>query len=368
MIKKHRHLYLLISLCLLFLLLLPACGNEARDRSDEASAPSGETASETEATTAETTETETTPADVTTEEPTTTTEEPTEPPDPRLDVLTHYSEVFVVTGVNTFLNVRNEPSQNGLIIGKLVKDAGGSVLENLGNGWYKIASGGLEGYIAGEYVTTGPEAESLAVELAQEMIQVTADRLNVRSEPSLESEVWTQLTGNTVIPIEEELEDWYKISFNSSYGYVSKEFTEKAYYLQEAVNWSSIANYSPARQQLFAYAQQFIGIPYAWGGTSLSGGGIDCSSYVQQCFRNALGIGLPRTSYQQVNRGTPVSLNDAKAGDLMFYTNSKGTVDHVAIYMGDGKILHAALSFGQVTVSAYNYAGEPAAIRNVIGE
>lgn len=337
---------------------LPSSGEEASTESTDA----GETEKPSETTLPETTES----AEETTE---TTTEEPTtEPPDPRLDVLTHYSEIFVVTGVRNYLNIRNQPSQGGLIIGKLVQNAGGSVLENLGDGWYHIASGGIDGYIAGEYVTTGPEAEALAVELAEEMISVTAERLNVRSEPNTDSAVWTQLQVGTVLPVEEDLGDWYKISFNSSYGYISKEFTEKAYYLQEAISWSSIQNYSPARQQLFHYAEQFIGLPYAFGGTSLTGGGIDCSSYVQQCFRNALGISLPRTSYQQVNRGTPVSYADAKAGDLMFYTDKNGTVDHVAIYMGDGKILHAALSFGQITVSSYNYAGEPVAIRNVIGE
>lgn len=302
----------------------------------------------------------------TTEEP--TTEEPTtEAPDPREDVWEHYSNLFIVAGINNYLNVRDQPTADGSIIGKLVKYAGGELLEDMGNGWYHILSGGIEGYASSEYCKTGEEARQLALEHCFEMVEVTAERLNVRSGPGEEYEVWTQLSATEKQVVEAEENGWLKIAINSTCGYISKEYTRKGYYLVEAMPWSSISNYSATRQALFAYAEQFLGTPYVYGGTDLTGG-IDCSSYVQQCFKNAIGISLPRTSREQVNCGTPVTLADAKPGDLLFYADAGGTIDHVAIYMGDGKILHAAQSLGQVIVSKYNYSTEPVAVRNIIGD
>ena len=284
---------------------------------------------------------------------------------PEYDVLNHYSNLFIVTNVNNYLNLRNAPSTDGAIIGKITKNAGGEILEDLG-AWYHILSGGIEGYIAAEFCVTGEEAAALAPSVASPMVRVTAERLNVRTGPGLEYEVWTQLGTADRLAVDEDLGDWYKVSINSTEGYISKEFAEPGWYLTEAMPWTSLSGTTEKRKQLFNYAEQFIGIPYQMGGTSLQGGGIDCSSYVQQCLKNALGIGLDRTSRQLATRGVEVSLVDARPGDLMFYTDQYGTIDHVAFYMGDGKILHASRSFGQVAVSTYNYASEPVLIKDVI--
>ena len=82
------------------------------------------------------------------------------------------------------------------------------------------------------------------------------------------------------------------------------------------------------------FATQFVGNPYVWGGTSLTDGA-DCSGFVQSVYAN-FGVSLPRTSYEQQNAGTEVSYADAQPGDLICYGG------HVAIYMGDGKIVHAS--------------------------
>ena len=307
-----------------------------------------------------------------TEEPTTeaipeTTEAPTAAPDPREDVWTHYANLFMVNGTDTYLNVRDQPGQSGNIIGKLVKYAGGELLEDLGNGWFHIRSGGIEGYCAAEFCCTGEAAKELALWHCFDMVEITAERLNVRSGPGVEYEVWTQLSSQERQVVEEEIGDWYKISFNSTYGYINKEFTKKSFFVMEAMPWSSISKYSEARQRLFAYAEQFIGTPYVYGGTSLTSG-IDCSSYVQQCFMNVFGMNLNRTTREQIHHGAAITMNEAKAGDLLFYRDANGVVNHVAIYMGDGKILHAAQSFGRIVVSSYNYATNPTDVRNVIGD
>lgn len=107
---------------------------------------------------------------------------------------------------------------------------------------------------------------------------------------------------------------------------------------------------------IIAYGRQFLGTPYVYGGNSLRGG-IDCSGFTQQCFASR-GIGLARTSYTQVNQGTPVSLDPSawRKGDLIFYSRN-GRVFHVGIYIGGGQILQSAESQGGVCITSYNYNG-----------
>lgn len=89
-----------------------------------------------------------------------------------------------------------------------------------------------------------------------------------------------------------------------------------------------------------AYAQQYVGTPYVWGGNSLTNG-VDCSGLVQQVFKK-FGVNLPRTTYDQVNAGSPVGIKGLRAGDLVFFdTNGKGDPSHVGIYIGGGKMIHA---------------------------
>lgn len=93
---------------------------------------------------------------------------------------------------------------------------------------------------------------------------------------------------------------------------------------------------------------------YVWGGNSLSGG-VDCSGLVQQAYRQ-LGISIPRTTYQQAKFGKQVSVKDIRPGDLVFYNN----YGHVGIYVGNGKIAHAANSkLGVITSNLTNSNGSP---------
>ena len=91
------------------------------------------------------------------------------------------------------------------------------------------------------------------------------------------------------------------------------------------------------------YAKQFVGNPYVWGGTSLTGGA-DCSGFTQSVYAQ-FGYSLPRTSYEQQNWGTEVSYADAQPGDLICYGG------HVAIYMGNGQIVHASNSRDGIKIS-----------------
>lgn len=113
---------------------------------------------------------------------------------------------------------------------------------------------------------------------------------------------------------------------------------------QEESSSSSGSSYSGGSgSSVVDYATQFVGNPYVWGGTSLTNGA-DCSGFVQSVYNN-FGVSLPRTSYEQQNAGREVSYSEAQPGDLICYGG------HVAIYMGNGKIVHASNSRDGIKIS-----------------
>ncbi|MCC8101726.1 MAG: NlpC/P60 family protein [Clostridiales bacterium] len=125
---------------------------------------------------------------------------------------------------------------------------------------------------------------------------------------------------------------------------------------------SSSSSSASTGESIAAYALQFVGYPYVYGGTSLTEGA-DCSGFVQSVF-SYFGIYLSRTAAAQATNGTTVSLSELQAGDLLFYSSTgDGSIDHVAIYIGSGCIVHAANSTrGICTDSAY-YATPVCAVR-----
>ncbi|PNS09656.1 C40 family peptidase [Solilutibacter silvestris] len=103
-------------------------------------------------------------------------------------------------------------------------------------------------------------------------------------------------------------------------------------------------------QKVLSRAMTLLGIPYRWGGTSTNG--FDCSGLVGYVFRTALGINLPRVSREIAHQGTKVQAVDLAEGDLVFFRRGgRGGIDHVGIYLGDGKFLHAPRTGRDVTVS-----------------
>ncbi len=105
-------------------------------------------------------------------------------------------------------------------------------------------------------------------------------------------------------------------------------------------------------QQIVIFAKQYVGNPYVYGGNSLTNG-VDCSGFTQQVFK-ANGINIARTAADQSLSGTKVPLNAIEAGDLLFYDNG-GYIGHVAIYCGDGTIVHASNEETGIIISNVDY-------------
>lgn len=289
-------------------------------------------------------------------------------------VLNQYDNI-VISKVDNYLNIRSSPEDKGMenVIGKFPGSAAGEILETL-DGWYKITSGGITGYISADpqYTATGQEAKDLAVKSASLMAVVLTDKLNVRTEPSLDAEKWTQISKEERYPVLEQLDGWVQIELDtedSDGAFISTRDNnvEVRYALNEAIKFSPLeekANREASRRaQIVNYALQFVGNPYVWGGTSLTNG-VDCSGFTMQVLAH-FGIGLPHYSGSQAKMGKAVSSSEMRPGDLIFYTNSRGVVNHVAMYIGNGQIVHAASRRSGIKISTWNYR-TPKTIRNVI--
>ncbi len=259
-----------------------------------------------------------------------------------------------IANVETTLNVRSVPV-NGKIIGKLFPNGACEISEEA-DGWYKITSGDVSGYVSGKYLLTG----DLAVEKAQETIQlnvvVNVNGLNFRTGATTASKVMKVLPRNTMATVVEDQGDWLKISYNGQEGYVYGEHVIMQYNLPAAVtmdeyNSSKKPSTSSIRAELVKYAKQFVGNPYVYGGNSLTKG-TDCSGFVKLIMAK-FGITTPRTATTQYNAGKKISVAELLPGDLIVYGDS--VIEHIGIYIGNGQIIHASNKKTGIKYSKYNY-------------
>lgn len=283
----------------------------------------------------------------------------------KASVLNDYENLGIAL-VKNYLNVRQKPSSgnSSKIIGKMIKNTACEILDEA-NGWYKIKSGPVTGYVSAEYVVTGEKAIEIALQEAKlrAVVSTSGSELNVRKEPNTSSKIVEKVSSDERYEVLEILDGWVKIATVTGEGYVSAEYVEVKYALNEAVEFTPPMT-SSKRQGIIEYAQRFVGGKYRFGGTSLTKG-IDCSAFVQQIYAK-YGISLPRTSKPQSKCGRSISWSQIQPGDLIFYGRSGVSgVGHVAIYIGNGKIVHAASERLGITISNARYT-TILAIRNVI--
>ena len=133
--------------------------------------------------------------------------------------------------VSGYLNVRKTPESFGEVVGKLPKGGACEILDTSTEGWYKISSGGVTGYVSSQYVYTGDEAKKLAAENVAERAVIDADKLNVRSEPKADADVVDQIFKNERYDIKSQQDGWIQISD----GYISADYVTVKYALDEAI-------------------------------------------------------------------------------------------------------------------------------------
>ena len=294
--------------------------------------------------------------------------------DARAMVINLYDNLGV-SNVQGYLNIRDKASEeNGKIIGKMPGNCGAEILEEL-DGWYKIKSGPVTGYVKAEYILTGGAAKQAAVDHAELMAIVSTDMLNARTEPSTDASIWTQISNSERYAVINQLDGWVEIELDTDTAFVSTDYVDVRYAIPEAIKFTplqsdsgksgSTAKVVSKRTQIVNYAMQFLGNPYVWGGTSLTKGA-DCSGFTMQVMKH-FGVSLPHHSGSQAKCGKRISSSEKRPGDLIFYTNKSGTINHVAMYIGNGQVIHAASRRSGIKISTWNYR-TPACIVNVLGD
>jgi len=259
-----------------------------------------------------------------------------------------------ISNVSDNLNIRAIPGEDGKLVGKLPKNAACEVLGEEGD-WTHITSGEVEGYVKSEYLLTGLQAKKRVREYVTEVVKVGTDGLNVREEPNTDSPIVTQVATGEVLEYLRTEGDWVAVLLDDETVYVFAEFVEVTQELDTALTMTEVLygeGVSDVRASLCNFALQYVGNPYVWGGTSLTRGA-DCSGFVMSVFKN-YGVSLPHSSVAQANMGKKISLSEAKAGDLVFYGNGK-RINHVAIYLGGGRVVHASSPRTGIRVSNVNY-------------
>ena len=271
-----------------------------------------------------------------------------------------------IANVEETLNVRETPSADSSMVGKMPKNAAGEILETL-DGWYKIQSGDVTGYVSADYLITGEEAAARAEEVKQTIATVKTPTLNVREEPNTECSILALMPQGEELNVLEDLSGWVKVDLDNTNGFISKDYVDISVQLPKAMTMTEVRygnGVSDVRVDLISYATQFVGNPYVWGGTSLTNGA-DCSGFTLSIFAK-YGVYLPNSSKAQANCGTRISASEAKPGDLFFY-GSGSSISHVAIYIGNGQIVHASSKKTGIKISNAFYRS-PICVTRVLGD
>ena len=371
-----------------------------------------------------------------------------------------------ISHVSNYVNIRSEANTSSSIVGKIYNNCAATILATVdgeGGTWYQIQSGSVKGYIKSEYFITGAEAEKIAKNVGTVYVTVSADGLNLREQPNMNSTVLTTLSKDSEYLEVKEDGDFIEIQVDESLsGYVHKDYVTQRVEFKQAVsveeekqkaeeaarikkeaddaiakveelkkesgqstenkdtpstsigmiaqnpnadngttkeqtnqgsqgitsqntgntagpgsnssngsststgsstgtsgsyqstqNGPGSAVYDSAvRTAIVAYAKQFLGNPYVYGGASLTNGA-DCSGFTMRIFEH-FGVSTGRTSRDQASNGKQISLSEIQPGDLLFYASGK-TINHVALYIGDGKIIHASTSKTGIIISNAYY-------------
>jgi uncharacterized protein YgiM (DUF1202 family) len=256
------------------------------------------------------------------------------------------------------LNIRSGAGTGYQVVTTAYKGQNVTILESQG-GWYKVSlSNGTIGWASGSYVSKGSQALATSTPAPSTSTStpasgtgtITASSLNIRSGAGTGYQVITTAYKGQTVTLLESQSGWYKVRLsNGTIGWASGSYVSKG--SQESVSEAPSRGTDRSAVVNLAYAQ--MGKPYRWGAEGPSS--FDCSGFTSYVYKNAEGKSIPRTSVTQSSYGTSVSRSELQSGDLVFFdTDRDGDINHVGIYVGGGKFIHASSGAGKVTVSDLN--------------
>lgn len=261
--------------------------------------------------------------------------------------------------VGTKVNIRTSPNTSSSVITKL-SNSRVSIIDKSG-GWYKISFSGKTGWVSSDYI-----------KVISAKGKINANGVNFRTSAGTDSKIIDSLDKGTSVEILDTQSGWHKVKVGSKVGYVATKFVTAT---STSVNTSrsttaetlDISDDSEIGK-ILSYAKEFVGVRYVYGGKSPSG--FDCSGFVGYVYKN-FGIKLNSSSASMYSNGTKVSKSELNAGDLLFFDAASrgkaGSIDHVGIYLGNNKFIHASTSNKKVIIqSLTEYQGTYIGARRVI--
>lgn len=276
------------------------------------------------------------------------------------------------------LNVRSGPGTDYKVVGSLKE---GAAVNTYGtkDGWYKIKYNDKTAYISKKYTSTkAPSGSSGSSDTSSDSsgsstsvsynVKITASALNVRSGPSTDYSIKGTLYEGDVVKATGLSDGWYKIKFNGDTGYISSKYATKTSDSVSSGSGSSSSGSSgdssssdssssssslssSERSEIVSLAKSKLGCSYVYGAEGPNT--FDCSGFTQWLYKQ-FGISIPRNSSAQWSGCNKISKSSLKPGDLVFFSNSSSgdSVGHVAMYIGNDTIIHAANSDSGVITSS----------------
>ncbi len=271
------------------------------------------------------------------------------------------------------LNVRKEATTQSQSLGLIYQNDKVTITGKTGT-WYQVNTtvneNAVSGYVHQDYITLSSSSESSGPSISDvdETVWATT-AVNVRKSYNTSSAIIATLKEGDSVKRTGVLDNgWSRVEYNGQTAYISSDYLtttdptpEEDNTSDENTGSSGITGVTGA--DIVAYAKQWVGYPYVWGGNDLNTG-VDCSGFTQQVYLH-FGISLNRVADAQKQNGIRIaSVSEAKPGDLFFY-GSSSYADHVAIYMGDGMVVHASSPSVGIITSPVTYR-TPVAIVRVI--
>ena len=242
------------------------------------------------------------------------------------------------------MRVRSGPGTTYGILGGLNTGAALTVTGDAGD-WYQVSYGGGTGYVYKTYLQLGGSSSSSSdgytVTAMSDTAATAISAVHMRSGPGTSYASQRVLSPGTGVTITGETENWYRVTYSGSEGYVYKTYLSTS---------SGGSTQSGEGARLIAEAKKYLGVPYVYGGTSPSG--FDCSGFVYYVYRQC-GYSITRTATAQNGNGRYVSRDSLQPGDIIiFYNSAMSGIGHSGLYVGDGQFIHASSGSGKVVISS----------------
>ena len=244
------------------------------------------------------------------------------------------------------VNLRSGPDTSYSIVGHAQYGDSLPVIGKSGN-WLQVTYWGVTGYVRGDYVSCSkPSAKSTSSSTQQsggQYVYATGDIVNIRSGPDTSNSIVGKANYGDYLVVTGRAGNWLQVTYWGVTGYVSGDYVSCTKPPEKQKSETA----SGGNMSVVEYAKTFVGIPYVYGGSTPSG--FDCSGFVKYVFAH-FGVNLPRTSYSQMNVGTPVTRDQLQAGDLVVFRGG----GHVGIYCGNNMYIHAPQTGRTITVEEMN--------------